>query len=248
MPSGCRRRAPTSSPWTSLEDYPSVPYPMASSDDLAETVALVEALGRRIVASRVDVREPESLGAAVDEGVARPGPPRHRERQCRHLHRPDLGRGQPGDLEGHPRHQPDRRVEHHGLRRTAPDRQRWRIDHRHQLGGGDQGTPLPGPLCGLQARRGRDRPVPGPRAGPAPHQGQHRPPDRGDHTDAGRDWAASSPSSTSIPTSGGSSTTPFRSQPSAARDVSEAVLFLASDDSRYVTGLEFTIDAGATIR
>jgi NAD(P)-dependent dehydrogenase (short-subunit alcohol dehydrogenase family) len=33
-----------------------------------------------------------------------------------------------------------------------------------------------------------------------------------------------------------------------ARDVSEAVLFLASDDSRYVTGLEFTIDAGATIR
>jgi NAD(P)-dependent dehydrogenase (short-subunit alcohol dehydrogenase family) len=33
-----------------------------------------------------------------------------------------------------------------------------------------------------------------------------------------------------------------------ARDVSEAVLFLASDESRYVTGLEFTIDAGAGIR
>jgi NAD(P)-dependent dehydrogenase (short-subunit alcohol dehydrogenase family) len=31
-------------------------------------------------------------------------------------------------------------------------------------------------------------------------------------------------------------------------DVSEAVLFLASDESRYVTGLELTIDAGATIR
>ncbi|WP_433193076.1 mycofactocin-coupled SDR family oxidoreductase [Nocardia sp. CA-107356] len=32
------------------------------------------------------------------------------------------------------------------------------------------------------------------------------------------------------------------------RDISDAVLFLASDESRYVTGLEFTIDAGATNR
>jgi NAD(P)-dependent dehydrogenase (short-subunit alcohol dehydrogenase family) len=33
-----------------------------------------------------------------------------------------------------------------------------------------------------------------------------------------------------------------------ARDVSNAVLFLASDEARYVTGLEFTVDAGTTIR
>ncbi len=33
-----------------------------------------------------------------------------------------------------------------------------------------------------------------------------------------------------------------------ARDVSEAVLYLGSDESRYVTGLELTVDAGQTIR
>jgi NAD(P)-dependent dehydrogenase (short-subunit alcohol dehydrogenase family) len=33
-----------------------------------------------------------------------------------------------------------------------------------------------------------------------------------------------------------------------AREVSDAVLFLASDESRHVTGLELTVDAGATIR
>jgi NAD(P)-dependent dehydrogenase (short-subunit alcohol dehydrogenase family) len=32
------------------------------------------------------------------------------------------------------------------------------------------------------------------------------------------------------------------------RDISNAVLFLASDEARYVTGLEFTVDAGNTTR
>jgi NAD(P)-dependent dehydrogenase (short-subunit alcohol dehydrogenase family) len=32
------------------------------------------------------------------------------------------------------------------------------------------------------------------------------------------------------------------------RDISNAVLFLASDEARYVTGLELNVDAGNTIR
>ena len=32
------------------------------------------------------------------------------------------------------------------------------------------------------------------------------------------------------------------------RDISNAVLWLASDEARYVTGVELTVDAGNTIR
>jgi (+)-trans-carveol dehydrogenase len=50
-----------------------VPYPMGTPGDLAETVDAVEALGRRIVASQADVRDYEALKAALDDGVARLG-------------------------------------------------------------------------------------------------------------------------------------------------------------------------------
>ena len=33
-----------------------------------------------------------------------------------------------------------------------------------------------------------------------------------------------------------------------AIDISNAVLFLVSDESRFVTGLEFKVDAGVTLR
>ncbi|RLV47458.1 NAD(P)-dependent oxidoreductase [Nocardioides mangrovicus] len=54
-------------------DIQSVPYPVASPEDLAETVRQVEALDRRIVASETDVRNSKPLMAAVAEGVARLG-------------------------------------------------------------------------------------------------------------------------------------------------------------------------------
>jgi SDR family mycofactocin-dependent oxidoreductase len=51
----------------------SVPYSMATPADLAETVEAVEALDRRIVASQADVRDYGAVKAAVDEGVAQLG-------------------------------------------------------------------------------------------------------------------------------------------------------------------------------
>ena len=48
-------------------------YPGATEKDLAETVRQVEALDRRIVAHKADVRNPQALKAAVDDGVAQLG-------------------------------------------------------------------------------------------------------------------------------------------------------------------------------
>ena len=50
-----------------------IPYPTATADDLAETVALVESLGRRIVAAEADVRDLDALRDVVDRGVAELG-------------------------------------------------------------------------------------------------------------------------------------------------------------------------------
>lgn len=48
-------------------------YPVADEEDLAETARLVEAEGRRIVARKADVRDAAALKAVVDEGVAELG-------------------------------------------------------------------------------------------------------------------------------------------------------------------------------
>jgi SDR family mycofactocin-dependent oxidoreductase len=50
-----------------------VPYPMATENDLAETVKAVESLGRRIVAAVADVRDAAGLQAAIDRGVGELG-------------------------------------------------------------------------------------------------------------------------------------------------------------------------------
>jgi (+)-trans-carveol dehydrogenase len=51
----------------------SVKYAMATPGDLAETVKQVEALGRRIIATKTDVRDYEAVKKAVDDGVAQLG-------------------------------------------------------------------------------------------------------------------------------------------------------------------------------
>jgi SDR family mycofactocin-dependent oxidoreductase len=54
-------------------DIDSVPYPLATAEDLKETVRQVEALGRRIVSSIADVRDLSGLASAFADGVSRLG-------------------------------------------------------------------------------------------------------------------------------------------------------------------------------
>ncbi len=52
---------------------PNLQYPAATEADLAETVKQVEALDRRIIATKVDVRDRAALKKAIDDGVTELG-------------------------------------------------------------------------------------------------------------------------------------------------------------------------------
>jgi NAD(P)-dependent dehydrogenase (short-subunit alcohol dehydrogenase family) len=52
---------------------PETQYAGSTPEDLAETVRLVEALDRRIVASQTDIRDYDALKSALDAGVAELG-------------------------------------------------------------------------------------------------------------------------------------------------------------------------------
>lgn len=56
-----------------LEEVATAPYAQGTQADLDETVRAVEALDRRIVAKKADVRDLDALTAAVDAGVAELG-------------------------------------------------------------------------------------------------------------------------------------------------------------------------------
>jgi len=51
----------------------SVPYRLATPEDLDDTAREIKARGRRVVARQVDIRDGEALAAAVSEGVAELG-------------------------------------------------------------------------------------------------------------------------------------------------------------------------------
>ncbi|MER5263857.1 mycofactocin-coupled SDR family oxidoreductase [Actinosynnema sp. NPDC002837] len=55
------------------EDLPGIDYPMASEEDLEETARLIEKAGRRAFTAKVDVRDRAALQQAIDAGVAELG-------------------------------------------------------------------------------------------------------------------------------------------------------------------------------
>jgi SDR family mycofactocin-dependent oxidoreductase len=54
-------------------DIATVPYPLATSDDLAETSRRVQAIGRSVLTRELDVRDSAGLGQLVEDALARFG-------------------------------------------------------------------------------------------------------------------------------------------------------------------------------
>ena len=230
-----------------LEDYRSVQYPMASAGDLGETVRQVEALGRRIVAGQADVRDGASLKALLDEGVARLG-------------RLDIVSANAGICSVQPWDQVTPEIWQDTLDTNLTGV--WNtmvtaVPHLISNGGGSiiatsstagiKGVPFLSPY--VASKHG----VVGIARSMAHELARHHirvntvhP--AGVNTPMLIGLGGLAPLLELDPDLEGIFQNTMPVTTVETRDVSEAVLFLASDESRYVTGLELTVDAGQTIR
>jgi NAD(P)-dependent dehydrogenase (short-subunit alcohol dehydrogenase family) len=224
-----------------------VPYPLASEADLAETVTAVEALDRRIVATVADVRDAHALKAAVDDGVAQLG-------------RLDIVSANAGICTIQSWDEVTPQVWQDTLDTNLTGV--WNtmvvsVPHLIAAGGGSiictsstagiKGLPYLAPY--VAAKHG----VVGIARTMANELARHsirvntvHP--TGVDTPMGTGLGGLEPLINRDPSLGPIYMNTLPVETVDPRDISNAVLFLASDEARYVTGLEFTVDAGNTIR
>jgi SDR family mycofactocin-dependent oxidoreductase len=230
-----------------LEDYPTVRYAMSSQADLDETARAVEALGRRIVAARADVRDGAALRAALDAGVAELG-------------RLDIVCANAGIYTVQPWDQVTAQVWQDtidtnltGVWNTMVEA----VPHLITAGGGSiiatsstaglKGMPFLAPyvaakhavvgICRSLANELADHHI---RVNTVHPAGVDTPMVTGAET--------LEPFLSRRPELGAVFTNSLPVEALDPRDVSNAVLWLASDEARYVTGAALTVDAGNTIR
>jgi SDR family mycofactocin-dependent oxidoreductase len=229
------------------QDYDTVAYGLATEADLAETVKEVEALDRRIIATRADVRDAAALKEAVDRGVAELG---RLDIVCANA---GICTVQAWDEVTPAVWQDTLDTNLTGVWNTmvvaAP--------HLIAAGGGSiictsstagiKGLPFLAPY--VAAKHG----VVGIARTMANELAQHKirvntvhP--TGVQTPMLNGLGGLEPLLGRDPNLGPIFMNTFPIEVVEARDISNAVLFLASDEARYVTGLEFTVDAGNTIR
>jgi len=228
-------------------DYDTVGYPMATAADLAETVRAVEALDRRIVATQADVRDAAALKAAVDDGVAQLG-------------RLDIVSANAGICTVQAWDEVTPAVWQDTLDTNLTGVWNTMVvsaPHLIAAGGGSiictsstagiKGLPFLAPY--VAAKHG----VVGIAKTMANELARHHirvntvhP--TGVDTPMGTGLGGLEPLLTRDPNLGPIYMNTLPVEVVDARDISNAVLFLASDEARYVTGLEFTVDAGNTIR
>ena len=228
-------------------NYDTVSYGMSTEADLAQTVKDVEALDRRIVATRADVRDAAALKAAVDEGVAQLG-------------RLDIVCANAGICTVQAWDEVTPAVWQDTLDTNLTGV--WNtmvacVPHLIAAGGGSiiatsstagiKGLPYFAPY--VAAKHG----VVGIARTMANELARHQirvntvhP--TGVDTPMGTGLGGLNPLIERDPELGPIYMNTLPVEVVDARDISNAVLFLASDEARYVTGLEFTVHAGNTIR
>lgn len=228
-------------------DYGTVPYPMATPADLAETVKEVEATGRRIVAAQADVRDPAGLKAALDDGVSQLG-------------RVDIACANAGICTAQAWDEVTAAVWRDTLDTNLTGVWNTMVaaaPHLIAAGGGSiicissnagiKGLPFLAPY--VAAKHG----IVGIAKSMANELASHHIRVNTVHpTGVGTAMAAGAgalgPLIEREPDLGPIFMNTLPVTAAEPRDISNAVLFLASDEARYVTGLEFTVDAGSTIR
>ena len=228
-------------------DYETVGYPMGSEADLAQTVKAVEALDRRIIASQADVRDAAALAAAVNDGVAQLG-------------RLDIVSANAGICTIQTWDDVTPAVWQDTLDTNLTGV--WNtmvvsVPHLIAAGGGSiictsstagiKGLPYLAPY--VAAKHG----VVGIARTMANELAAHK-----IRVNTVHPTGVDTPMGTGLgglealisrdPSLGPIYMNTLPVEVVDPRDISNAVLFLASDEARYVTGLEFTVDAGNTIR
>ncbi|HEX4081482.1 MAG TPA: mycofactocin-coupled SDR family oxidoreductase [Acidimicrobiales bacterium] len=228
-------------------DYAPTAYGVATEADLAETVKAVEATGRRIVAAPADIRDRDGLRAALDAGVAELG-------------RLDIVCANAAICAGGSWDQVSETVWQDVVETNLTGT--WNtivvsVPHLLAAGGGSiictgstaalKGLPFLAPY--VAAKHG----IVGIAKAMANELGAQRIRVNTVHPAGVETPMLAALAGIDALIEGSPELGPIytnalpvgRMEP---RDVSEAVLFLASDESRYVTGLALTVDAGNTIR
>jgi SDR family mycofactocin-dependent oxidoreductase len=228
-------------------NYDTVGYGMSTEADLAQTAKDVEALDRRIVATRADVRDAAALKAAVDEGVAQLG-------------RLDVVCANAGICTVQAWDEVTPAVWQDTLDTNLTGVWNTMVactPHLIAAGGGSiiatsstagiKGLPYFAPY--VAAKHG----VVGIARTMANELARHQ-----IRVNTVHPTGVDTPMATGLgglnplierdPNLGPIYMNTLAVETVDVRDISNAVLFLASDEARYVTGLEFTVDAGNTIR
>jgi SDR family mycofactocin-dependent oxidoreductase len=224
-----------------------VEYEPATPDDLAQTVKEVEATGRRILASTVDVRDRAALKAAIDGGVAELG-------------RLDIVVANAGICIARPWDEVTPEIWRDtidvnltGVWNTVQQSAQHVID----AGGGSiimissaaglKGLPFLSPyvaskhaLVGLMRAYAQELAEYSVRVNSIHPAGVDTPMGNGGGMSGVGDWLAAHPKL------GGILVNAMPVDIMQPSDITNAVLFLASDEGRYVTGLTMTVDAGNT--